>query len=117
MAVGCGSLLAMLDSLDDRGLCAELNTEDRAELKASSSPSLLMPPPPPRSAPAVATPSPGSGGDDWLATYSVITQPHHSGGGLKIKNPDKASSPQLLTEQLSPLSSPHLTDLLTTGSW
>ena len=101
-----GSLFEMLDGLDDRNLCGELKAGDQAELKVGNSPSLLMPPPPlppPRNTPAAAGPSPSSGlrvssSDDWMSMHG------------------KASPPQmLLTEQLSPLNSPHLTDLLTNG--
>ena len=103
--VSPGSLFAMLDGLDDRALCGELKAADQAELKVGT-PSLLMPPPPPpppRNTPATKTdPSSGlrvSSSDDWMSAYN-----------------SKASPPQmLLSEQLSPVHSPHLTDLLTTG--
>ena len=95
----------MLDGLDDRALCGELKAGDQAELKVGT-PSLLMPPPPPpppRNTPATKTdPSSGlrvSSSDDWMSAYN-----------------SKASPPQmLLSEQLSPVHSPHLTDFLTTG--
>ena len=103
--VSPGSLFAMLDGLDDRALCGELKAGDQAELKVGT-PSLLMPPPPPpppRNTPATKTdPSSGlrvSSSDDWMSAYN-----------------SKASPPQmLLSEQLSPVHSPHLTDFLTTG--
>ena len=107
--VSPGSLFAMLDGLDDRALCGELKAGDQAELKVgteSGASALLMPPPPPpppRNTPATKTdPSSGlrvSSSDDWMSAYN-----------------SKASPPQmLLTEQLSPVHSPHLTDFLTTG--
>ena len=105
--VSPGSLFAMLDGLDDRALCGELKAGDQAELKVGT-PSLLMPPPPPpppRNTPATKTdPSSGlrvSSSDDWMSAYNSNS---------------KASPPQmLLSEQLSPVHSPHLTDFLTTG--
>ena len=106
--VSPGSLFAMLDGLDDRAYAAS-SAGDQAELKVgteSGTSTLLMPPPPPpppRNTPATKTdPSSGlrvSSSDDWMSAYN-----------------SKASPPQmLLTEQLSPVHSPHLTDFLTTG--
>ena len=102
----------MLESLDPANLCAELKS-------ASPTPPVPMAPPPPpaprsqgaegaaAAEPAAAKEEPPKE-DDWMSTYSAL----QSGGAPDAKASPSATAAHMAA-QLSPISSPHLTDLLT----